>query len=338
MKSSSSRRIWLLTGTIGLLTTTLSGVAHGQSLSSAGETSRLTVSVEPREITVGDHTQARLTLFWEGPQPIAEPAFPAWQRSWGRAEVVETGGVEVLRAEGTRTIYRQSLVLTAFDIGTIELPPMAVQVPLPEGTVTLELPGSELVVRSLLPAEPAEATPRQPAPPRAPKPSHRFWWTASVLAFGCLGLAAMLATRLRAAASAAAEPLATAPPLNELLTRLDTIDPSRPEPAHTHLSLHLRAFLARRMAFSASESTTLEIRDALIDSPVSDEVAGGLLEILQTCDLVKFAELRVDTSVTEERVRITSELARGLETEIARLQARRTEGTRDDSGHFEEAH
>ena len=73
------------------------------------------VEVAPEFITVGDRVEAKLTLVWDGGTPASQPRFPAWQETWGDAEVLAAGEIEAFKYPSGRWVYSQTVVLTAFD-------------------------------------------------------------------------------------------------------------------------------------------------------------------------------------------------------------------------------
>lgn len=288
---------------------------------------RLKVELTPEEITVGDRVEAQLTLVWMGEEPTAEPRFPAWQETWGKAEVLETGEVEAFTDQSARRIYRQKVTLTAFETGDVQLPRVAVAVPLADETrdVTQDDPVA-FTVTSVLPAEAdegdggeggdggeaAELAPRDAAPLRSLVADQRFLWTAIALAAACWLLVWRLARKLGVTVAGVA-PKPLAPPLDELLERLRQLDPSAGEPAHTGLSLSLRNFLGRSLGFHAVESTTSEIQRRLRETPLPPTVAQGTVHLLRDCDQVKFARLEVPESTTDDRLYKARELAREID-------------------------
>lgn len=299
---------------------TATGAAAAETV--GGGAGRLDLELDRQEITVGDRVSARLTLSWLGPDPTSQPRFPTWQDTWGSAEVLEHGPVSASVDDTGRRIYRQELVLTAFETGEVELPQVTVAIPLEERTVELTSPEETgFGVVSVLPAEedaeetaagepaigepnagvpaagdetgePGELEPRPAAPPVDLDHTAPFPWVALILATLALAAGHQLGRRLdqlpAAGAAAPAKPLL--PPLEELEKTLAEIDPRGPsEPVHTALSLALRRYLGRRLRFQAVESTTSEIQRQLHALPLPGDEIRRLVKLLRDCDLVKFA-------------------------------------------------
>jgi len=266
----------------------------------------LRVAVAPEEVTVGDRVTAELTLVWLGAEPADAPRFPTWQESWGSAEVLDVSEVEAFTDQSGRRIYRQTVTLTAFETGAVELPPVTVAVPLEERTEEVGSPeelGFEVV--SVLPedAEEGGIEPQPPAPPLELPTDDRFFWTAAAL--GALALLAAFQVGRRATHVHGVDgaPLRPRPePFPELLDRLGRLDPADAEGAHTGLSLALRDFLGRRLGFHAVESTTTEIHRHLHRSVVDPATAHELLRLFRDCDQVKFAGHEVPRPTTEARI------------------------------------
>jgi hypothetical protein len=289
------------------------------------------VELQPETITVGDPVRARLTLVWDGSAPATTPIFPNWEETWGRAEVLARGRVESVSSNAGRRIYTQTLTLTAFETGEIELPPAEVTILLGENEVVVvpTRAGARFMVESVLPEEveggAAEIEPRPPSPLRELAANRRFLWTAGSLA--ALSALAWVFVARRAAGAARAAAAAAAPPpmpepLQELLAALRRIDVrGGSEPVHTALSLALRRFLARTLSFNAIESTTLEIERTLGARPLPEELAEGTVELLRDCDQVKYAKLEVGTALAGERLSFLSDLAREIDRAFAPPEA-----------------
>ncbi len=277
---------------------------------------RLTVTLSPAEgVTVGDRIEAELVLIWGGPAPVADPRFPTWGETWGLAEVVTVGEVEPSTGADGRRAYRQTVVLTAFRTGVVELPPVAVAVPLESQTREVRSERAAFEVVSVLPA--GEVEPRPAAPPWPLAAGRAFPLTAALLAVLSLLAAFALGRRL---ASESGEEAATprSGPLEELLERLAGLDPAAgSEPVHTRLSLALRHFLDRAAGIRARESTTREIRRCLGSTAVPPALARRAVHLLRHCDQVKFARRQVAGAAIGERLAAAGELARQIDQALA---------------------
>lgn len=257
------------------------------------------IRIADGQLTVGDTTEAEITLVWEGDEIVGQPIFPAWQGVWGEAEVLTVGAVEP-KSEGPRRVFRQTLKIAAFRPGTLELPHIVVQVPLAGRQVEVRSKApARLVVGSVLPGEksPEGQNLEQKAAAGlvglelSPWP---FRATIALLALIDLVLAWRLAQAVgrqrTAPTKAPLDALVALPPFEEFLRRLEALDLGRPERAYTGISFAIRQFLSRTFEFQALESTTTEIQRRLRNFlPVS--LGQELVVLLRDCDRVKFGNL-----------------------------------------------
>jgi hypothetical protein len=272
---------------------------------------RLDVTLDPRAATVGDPVAVVLTLQAPGQELAGEPRFPAWGKSWGDAEVLD-------QAEPRKTgaaVWTQKITIAAFRTGKVDLPAVAVAVPLRDRTLQAATPaGLALDVRSVLPPNEPEPKPKPPAPLRPLPIGAAFWWTLA----GMSALCALLVWGLRRQAArrtaAAEEARPALPPYEELSAALDGL---AAEPSmlllHTRLSLALRRYVGRALGVPAVESTTSEVQRLLAGRRIPGPLVRQTVELLRACDLVKFARLEVGVDRGKERVETARKLAGGLD-------------------------
>jgi hypothetical protein len=280
--------------------------------------SPVTVSLAPNGITVGDPARAVVSVTARTAELAGEPRFPIWGPAWGEAEIIEKDApLKSGERDGVGT-WQQTLTLRAFRTGSVPLPPVAVEVPLKQGTLRFQTPaGLALAVRSVIPPEDKNPIPKPPAAMRPLGIGARFWWTLGILSALALGGLWLLRRRPKTAATGAAE-IPVLPPFEELAAELDRL---AAEPSmlalHTRLSLALRRYLGRRLPFPAIESTTSEIQRQLLSRRMPGPVARRAVELLRACDLVKFARQDVDPVKAQERVAAARRLAGELEAHLA---------------------
>lgn len=262
----------------------------------------LRVEVAPGPYTVGDRIEVTLSVTVPGP-PGTQPRFPAWGETWGEAEIVESSPprqveaaeVEAADSGGSRTEWRQRLILAGFRPGRLELPPREIAVPLGE-TVRLSTPaGLAVEIASVLPAAAGDdgaeeiPPPRPPAPPRDLPYGAAFWWTLAA-GLGLLAALAWLAAARRRQAAVAAAAARALPPLEELERSLAAArGAASPIEALAGVSLALRRFLGRTLGFPAAESTTSEVHRQLLARHLPTGLPRRAVDLLRACDLVKFA-------------------------------------------------
>ena len=274
------------------------------------------VSLNPATLTVGDPVQATIALQVQTAELTGDPRFPAWGTTWGEAEVLKAGNpVKVSERDG-KARWEQRLTLTAFRPGKVALPPVEVAVPFRTRTVKARTAaGLSLEVRSVLPKNEPNPQPKPASPPVSLPLGERFWWTVAGLGALCL-LLGWLLFRRRAVAQAPAAP--ALPPYEELAAALDRL---AAEPSalalHTGLSLAARRYLSRRLPFPALESTTTDVQRQLLSRRIPGPLARRTVELLRSCDLVKFARQPVGEAQARERLEAARKVAHEYEVYLA---------------------
>ena len=285
---------------------------------------QVTVQMAPTEITVGDRVTATVRLSWPAGAPDVDPRFPAWQETWGKAEVLSVGSVQRAKSPTGDTVFTQELALTAFEVGEITLPSRTLALPLGEVTREVTTPDDLVltVVSVLAGAEGDDAAPPEPLPAAAPEGlpvGQRFAWTAGALALLCALAAWRAVTREPMTAAVARRRTPRLPPLDELRQALTRIDVERSDAAHTTLSLALRTFVGRTTGVPAVERTTTEIGRLLRDSHLEPTWCRRLLTLLRRCDEAKFVPgAAVTPATTGERAREAEAVAVALDEDLRR--------------------
>lgn len=274
------------------------------------------VGMAPQEITVGDPVSIEISV--APPTGSGVPVLPDWRSGrWGRAEILEVGDVQQTPAGPGVSRYTQRLVITAFEVGEIELPPVEVELPsrTGESRVAKSSPRSLRVV-SVLPAEAgseAAIEPRPPAKLRALPAGTAFWSTLGLLS---LAAALLIAWLMRAD-----------PEVEVVRPQLDPLDEfdrlvrdlgREPDPVtfHTRLSFALRRFLGRTLGFGAVESTTTQIQQRLRQHALATDTVRHAAQMLRDCDQVKFARILAGRRGAEETLADAGRLARSVYREV----------------------
>ncbi len=236
------------------------------------------------------------------------PSFPVWEGHWGDAEILS---VELPLDEGGG-VWRQRLALTVFETGLATLPAIEVRVPAAAETETVTSAPQVIDVRSVLPADEAEAAPQAPEPVRALPVGGGFWWAVAALTLGCLGLAYFVWRKAseigRALASLALSPFDA---LGEALERLRR--EADAERLVTGLSLELRRYLGRSVGFRAAEGTTTEVQRGLREGALPPELVRETMSLLREADRIKFARGEADRDWAGRRLDDAAALARRVE-------------------------
>lgn len=253
----------------------------------------LEVRTSPSEIHVGDPVLIELEVTL--PQETS-PIFPQWEDTWGDAEIHQVGEVQTLAEEnGTRT-FLQQITVAFYRTGEIVLPAPPVKMasdPSDDQESIALAPAQQIAVTisSLLPPGEEIPEPKPPAPPLPLGWGRSFLWTAAILGLTSLAAIAVLIRKHRSQPTADSLPV---DPLSALKTALDGLrSESDIEEVFTALSLHLRRFLGRSLAFPAVESTTSEIRRKFLQRELPTELIKRTESLLRECDGVKFARREV---------------------------------------------
>jgi hypothetical protein len=272
---------------------------------------RLTVTLEPTTVTVGDPITVTATV------ELTRRGVPA------SLEVADSREGEVERLDEPRLVRvptaggeRLSWTFRAaiFRPGRFELAPPIVRL---AGDPPVEIAVDSTLrveVRSVL-AGTDDADPAPPARPRAMPRGGAPWWTLAALAAVVVAAAIVLARRAPPTADA---PVATAlPPLAELERALAGLDDSDAVAGHAAVSRALRRYLGRTLSFPALESTTAEIARRLGSRGAVDlALARRIRRLLGDCDGVKFALRPADAPALAvrrgEALAIARELALAL--------------------------
>jgi hypothetical protein len=280
----------------------------------------LEVSLDPREVTVGDPVAVVLTLRTPAAGLAADPRFPVWGTSWGDAEILDKGEPQNEGTAGGATIWKQRIVIAAFRTGKVDLPPVAVALPGKDRTLQVQSPaGLALAVRSVLPPDEKDPKPRPPAALRPLPVGAPFWWTLAAMSALCafLGWALWRQHRRRQLAAAGAGARPALPPFAELVAALEGLarEPSM-QRLHVLLSQALRRYLGRSLGVPALESTTSEVQRALVKQRIPAPLARPAVELLRACDLVKFARQDVGETRGRERTATARQIGRELEKHL----------------------
>ncbi len=273
------------------------------------------VTLSPNQPTVGDRIAATITLQVEAGALAAEPRFPTWKATWGEAEVVEKGKPEKV----SETTWRQRLVLAAFRTGQVPLPPVQIAVPFRDRTVQAATPaGLSLDVRSVLPKGEKNPQLKRERPPVSLPIGEAFWWTLGAMSLVCAILGLLLFRRRKEPneEDTARPELAPFEELTTILDRLASEGSGSAVRLHTSLSLAFRRYLARTLDFPAEERTTSEIHRSLLSGRLPAPMVRQAVELLRSCDLVKFARLEVDEDLSRQRIDTARRVAGEVEERL----------------------
>jgi hypothetical protein len=274
-------------------------VGAGAVAGQAARGPRLSVTVAPGKLTVGDRAVVTLELAVPASELAGEVRFPTWAKTWGDAEIVSAGPVERSAGGPGETRLAQRVTLVAFLPGKVPLPAVDVVVPMAGGNRKLSTPPNlALDVSSVIPGDPKEASPKPPAAPRPLPWGGRFWWTFAAMSVLALALGSWVFARRRAAETA----VPALPPFEELerelarisaaLNGLGSVGASARIAAA--LSSALRRYLGRELEFPALESTTTEIQRRLRAGQTPEGISRPGVDLLRRLDRIKFSRRELE--------------------------------------------
>ena len=257
---------------------------------------RITMGVDTTLIHVGDPVSLRLsvdhpegsTVMWADSLDLSPFEVLRYDRA---APVVSPAG------EGMRS--SAAVTVTSFELGEFEIPPIAVVVTAPDGSVqTLLTDPFRIGVESVGLDESGDIRDI-----KGPLSIARSWWGLLLwimLAVVAGGAAVYLHRRSRnRPPSETAEPAPPPRPFHVLaLEALDALEASsllergQVKEYHVRISEIIRGYVEGQLEVRALELTTREVVDGLRRAALGWEISERFRTFLERCDLVKFAKLR----------------------------------------------
>ena len=267
----------------------LAAPAAGQSAAPA-----VSAALEPARIAVGDRARLAVEVEHDAGASVAWPA----PETLGPFEVLERR-IDEPRVEGERAVSRAVFVLTAFELGELEVPAVEIDVLGADGgTRTVAAGPRALTVASVgldegggiraikgpldLPLDVAALLP----------------WLAGVVLLAGIAYWWWRRRRGRAPEDAPAPAAPPRPPHELAYEAFRALEaerlPDRGEikAFHVRASDVVRVYVGGRFGVDAPEMTTGEVLDGLRVRGVDEEVLDDFRRLLERCDLVKFARDR----------------------------------------------
>ena len=299
----------------------------------AGQDLRVAMHVDTTQIHLGDPLAVRLE--------VDHPA--DWTVRW--TDSLDAAPFEVLdyRAappaaapdgSGSRSVA--GLVVTSFELGELEIPPIAIDVAGPEGAVrTLVTDPYRVGVVSVGLDESGDIREI-----RGPLAMARSWWPLIpwLLLAAAAGAGALLLHRRRRKRPIAEPTAPKASPRPHRLVALEALadlerssllERGHVKVWHVRVSEIVRAYVEGQLRVPALEMTTREVVAGLQGAALGREIVGSFHTFLARCDLVKFAKLRPGADSSRELIGKARELVE--RTSGSRTAVRRPEGEADES-------
>lgn len=251
-------------------------------------------TLEPAQIAVGDRVRLTIRVHHDATASVVWPE----PESLGPFEVLERR-VHEPRVEGERARSTAELVLTAFELGDLELPAVEIEVVDADGdAVMLETDPALVTVASVGLDEGGDIRVIK-GPLDIPLNVLTLlpWLVAMLLLAGIvLWLWRRARGRTPDSILAPAEPPRPAHEIAyEALRTLEAErlpDKGEIKTFHIRASDIVRAYVEGRFGVDALEMTTREVLDGLRSHDVDEAVLGDFRQLLERCDLVKFAKDR----------------------------------------------
>ena len=251
-------------------------------------------TLEPAQIAVGDRARLIIRVEHDASASVTWPD----PESLGPFEVLERR-VDGPRVEGDRAVSSAELVLTAFELGGLEVPAVEIEVAGADGdAVTLETEPAPVTVASVGLDEGGDIRAIKDPLDIPLNVLTLLPWLVGILLLAGIGYWLWKRSRGRAPDSILA-PVEPPRPAHETAYEAFRILeagrlPERGEikTFHIRASDIVRAYVEGRFGVDALEMTTREVLDGLRARDVEEAVLGDFQHLLERCDLVKFAKDR----------------------------------------------
>jgi len=240
------------------------------------------------------------------------------------------------RKEDGQIVEQTDYLISTFDTGEFEIPPLGIHYTVGEDTTVQELrtESIKIVVESLQPSE--EGDIRDIKMPLEIPRSYRgliFIIIISIVGSGVLGLGLYFFKRYKEGKSLI--PVRAKPPrpphevaLEELekLVASDLLANGKVEEYYVTLSEIIRRYFEGRFFIIAMEMTTLQLLDNMRNANIEPEIIALTEEFLDSCDLVKFAKY-IPTAQENEK---TTQQAFDLINRTKLVMEEKTETTEEE--------
>ncbi|MFQ5649343.1 MAG: hypothetical protein ACE5IY_05325 [bacterium] len=252
--------------------------------------------VDKSTITIGDRIRYTVELRHS---PAIEVQRPAVAENLGAFEIKDYTPHDPVEEDG-EVIERVDYIISTFEVGEFEIPPLLFHYVIPGDSTRHELRTRKIkiVVASMKPSEAGDV--RGIKVPHGLQEDYRkiIIWSSIALAFLVLVAISFYIWRRRKAGKGIL-PQKVEPPrpaheiaLEELtaLKASSLLAEGRVKAYYSHMSDIIRRYIEGRYFIVALEMTTRELIEELQNAEVEDETIALIQEFLAVCDLVKFAK------------------------------------------------
>lgn len=272
--------------------------------------------VDRSVMAIGDHVLLTITVDMAPGYKLTEVAVP---RAVGDFEVVESLTVLETRGQTGATRTQLRFLITTFELGQKQLPPIGVGFTAPDGSAgqAQTAAGHVITVQSVVqPGEDAgDIKPLKPPIPIPGAAADLMRFVPLAAAAALILVAAVLALRVRRRrATPVGSPVfgparATLDELQRVL-ELGLPEQGRTREHYELVSAALRAFISRRYGLAAEARTARELRRELEHAGIGTSAAQLLCEALADAESVRYEERHVSPAQSKRSLRDLIDLMR----------------------------
>jgi len=291
-------------------------------------------SVSKSKMTIGDTVRYAITVKHD---PKIKIQWPALAANLGAFEIRDYHVADAEEKDDS-IIEQVSYVISTFDTGRYEIPPLRIQYQKPPDSTwqSLTTQKLEIYVASILPSEAGDIRDVK-APLEIPRDWRQIIFIAAI-AVTVLAIAALIYVWWRRRQGKSLIPTRQEPPRPAHEVALEALEKLRASDLlqrgefklfYSELSDIIRRYIEGRYFVIALEMTTRQLLDNLRSADVDEEISELIRTLLEQCDLVKFAKY-IPEAVESERV-----LQLGFEivdkTKLVLLEAKAEEAAQESA-------
>lgn len=287
------KKIILHIGSLVICSILLTTILTGQQSSISVES-----KIDKSTITIGDLVTYTVIVTRD---PEIQVEMPGLAANLGAFEIRDYEVYDSEEVDG-KIVERTEYLISTFDVGEFEIPPLVIHYTLPGDTTKKALQTEKLtiLVESLNPSEAGDIRDIK-FPLNLPRDYRKFiLWGALALVILILALLAVYIWRRKRAGKVLLPKMVEPPrPAHEIaLKELNALKESflltegRVKEFYVQVSEIIRRYIEGRYFIIALEMTTFELIENLKAAEIEDETVQLIQQFLEICDLVKFAKYK----------------------------------------------
>lgn len=265
-------------------------------------------TVDKSKIAIGDLITYSVEVTHD---PAVQVEMPELGVHLGAFEIRDYSDQEPVNSKG-KVIHRVSYIISTFDVGEFEIPPVAIYYHLPDDSTRHEIKTQKIgiTVESMKPSEAGDI--RDIKGPLGLPGSYRniiIWGSLALALLALLGISYYIWHRRRAGKGILPQKVEPPRPAHEIaLQELDKLKASsllqegKFKQYYIEMSDIIRRYIEGRYFIVALELTTTDLLDDLKTSDVEGKNIELIHEFLSVCDMVKFAKYKPGKSENEQNL------------------------------------